>query len=153
MRKNQLFALSTFAGIAGTTFLSAGATSVGSTGSLSASGLRPSQPVTQSHFANTSSSAISLKTRSITGDSVWVNFGYVQVKAIVKGKKLLNVKVEKSPNQDGNSMMIARYSLPILRKEALAAQSARIKSVSGASYTSYGYKQSLQSALVKAGIS
>jgi uncharacterized protein with FMN-binding domain len=48
--------------------------------------------------------------------------------------------------------MIAQQSIPILRQEALAAQSAKIQGVSGASYTSYGFQKSLQSALNKLGI-
>ena len=48
--------------------------------------------------------------------------------------------------------MIAQQSLPQLRKQALATQSANIQGVSGASYTSYGFEKSLQSALNKLGI-
>ena len=90
--------------------------------------------------------------KTAVGKSVFVNFGNVQVKVTAKGKKIVDVQALQTPNQAGRSMMIAQYSVPILRKEALAAQSAKIASVSGASYTSYGYKMSLQSALTRLGL-
>ncbi|MEO9137579.1 MAG: FMN-binding protein [Jatrophihabitans sp.] len=40
----------------------------------------------------------------------------------------------------------------MLLQQTLSAQSAQIDGVSGASYTSQGYDQSLQSALDKAGV-
>lgn len=152
MKRNQFFALGTVAGIAGTTLLTAGASTAVNVGSLSASGPNPSQVGAKQSVITPTVKATVAKARTVVGNSVYVNFGYVQVKVTAKGKKIVDVKAIKSPNQDGNSMMIAQYSIPILRKEALQAQSANIQGVSGASYTSYGFKQSLQSALTKLGI-
>jgi len=58
-----------------------------------------------------------------------------------------------SIDEGGNqlSQSIDQRSIPVLEQEALQAQSANIQSVSGASYTSAGFAQSLQNALSKAG--
>ncbi len=48
------------------------------------------------------------------------------------------------------SQFIMSQALPIMRQEFLAAQSAKIQMVSGASFTSEAFIQSLQSALLKA---
>lgn len=64
--------------------------------------------------------------------------------------KLTAVRVLRAPDQNGRDQQIASYALPRLTQEALGAQSAHIDAVSGASYTSQGYIQSLQSALDQA---
>ena len=152
MKRNQFFALGTLAGIAGTTFLTAGASTAGSMGALSASGLKPAQVGGQQSVIPVKVKPTIAKTRTATGSSIWVNFGYVQVKVTAKGKRIVDVKTIKSPDGAQYSVMIAQQSLPLLRKQALAAQSANIQGVSGASYTSYGFQKSLQSALNKLGI-
>jgi uncharacterized protein with FMN-binding domain len=63
---------------------------------------------------------------------------------------ITDVKALQLTNRGGRSVQISNYAAPILRKEALAAQSANISSVGGATYTSDGYVTSLQSALDKA---
>ena len=55
-------------------------------------------------------------------------------------------------NQGGRSVEISNYAAPILRQEVLSAQSAKVSSVGGATYTSQGYVTSLQSALNKANL-
>jgi len=152
MKRNQFFALGTVAGIAGTTFLTAGASTHASAGALSASGLQPTQIGGQRAVVAPQVKTTVAKTRSALGKSVYVNFGYVQVKVTAKGKHIVDVKAIKSPNGASYSVMIAQKSIPILRQEALVAQSAKIQGVSGASYTSYGFQKSLQSALAKLGI-
>ena len=152
MKRNQFFALGTVAGIAGTAFLTAGASTAGNAGALSASGLNPTQLGGQRSVGTPIVKATVAKSRTAVGNSVFVNFGYVQVKVTAKGKRIVDVAAIKSPNGDGRSLMIAQQALPILRQQALAAQSAKIQGVSGASYTSYGYQKSLQSALNKLGI-
>jgi uncharacterized protein with FMN-binding domain len=65
----------------------------------------------------------------------------------VANGKLADVTAVRTPDGNPRDRAIARYAVPQLRQEALAAQSAHIDSVSGASYTSDGYRRSLQSAL------
>ncbi|MFJ2115638.1 MULTISPECIES: FMN-binding protein [unclassified Streptomyces] len=86
-----------------------------------------------------------------TGDPVNTQYGAVQVSATVRAGKLTAVTVLQVPSGDGHSRRIADYAVPRLTQEALTAHSAHIDSVSGASYTSQGYIESLQSALDKAG--
>ncbi len=71
----------------------------------------------------------------------------------VSGGTISNVGIA-SITEDGSfrSEQIDDQSIPILEQEAIQAQSARIQSVSGASYTSAGFEQSLQSALTKLGL-
>ncbi|MFF3000765.1 FMN-binding protein [Streptomyces sp. NPDC057950] len=90
-------------------------------------------------------------TGTFTGDSIDTPYGTVQVAATLAKGKLTAVKVLKAPDQNGRDQQIADYALPRLTQEALGAQSAHIDAVSGASYTSQGYVQSLQSALDQAG--
>ena len=72
------------------------------------------------------------------------------VSVTVNGTKITNVTIA-SLNDGGNfrSQSIDQQSIPILEQQALQAQSATIQGVSGASYTSAGFEQSLQSALSK----
>ena len=76
----------------------------------------------------------------------------MQVKITVAGGKLTDVTAVQLTNEGGRSVQISNYAAPILRKEALAAQSASISTVGGATYTSDGYRTSLQSALDQAGL-
>jgi uncharacterized protein with FMN-binding domain len=74
-------------------------------------------------------------------------YGNVQVAAVVKGSKLLDVKALHLTDANGTSRSISASAEPQLHSEALQAQSANIDTVSGATYTSEGYRQSLQAAL------
>jgi uncharacterized protein with FMN-binding domain len=91
-------------------------------------------------------------TGTFTGDTVNTQFGPVQVKITVKEGKLTDVTPLQLTTDGGRSVQISNYAAPILRTEVLAAQSANVSSVGGATYTSQGYLSSLQSALDKAGL-
>ncbi len=84
--------------------------------------------------------------REITGNAYDVGYGIVQVRVTLVGSKMTDVTALQLP-EGGRSTDISNYAAPKLRQEALAAQSANIDTVSGASYTSAGYAASLQSAL------
>ncbi|MEU4923991.1 FMN-binding protein [Streptomyces parvus] len=87
---------------------------------------------------------------TFTGAPVDTPYGAVQVAAVLTNGRITAVKVLKAPDQNGRDQQIAAYSLPRLTHEAIKAQSTKIDAVSGASYTSQGYMQSLQSALDQA---
>lgn len=87
--------------------------------------------------------------REVTGAAFNVGYGVVQVRVTLLGSRMTDVTPLSLP-QGGRSSDISSYAAPRLRNEALAAQSARIDAVSGASYTSAGYAKSLQSALDRA---
>lgn len=99
-----------------------------------------------------SGSTKSSGTKTVTGDTVQTRWGPVQVRVTLKNGKITDVTAVSYPSDNPRDQEINSYALPQLRREALAAQSARIDSVSGATYTSDGYQQSLQSALDSAGL-
>ncbi|TWV33509.1 FMN-binding protein [Streptomyces misionensis] len=88
--------------------------------------------------------------KTATGETVQTRWGPVQVRVTVEGGRLTDVTAVRYPTDNPRDQEINSYALPRLRREALAAQSARIDMVSGATYTSTGYRQSLQSALDQA---
>ncbi|RAG86364.1 FMN-binding protein [Streptacidiphilus pinicola] len=89
---------------------------------------------------------------SYTGTAVDTRYGPVQVRIDVSGGKVSKIDVLQYPNGQQRDQDINSYALPVLNQEALSAQSAQIDAVSGATYTSDGYTQSLQSALDQAGL-
>ncbi|WOX08400.1 FMN-binding protein [Streptomyces sp. N50] len=91
-------------------------------------------------------------TKTVTGETAQTRWGPVQVKITVKNGKITDVTAVQSPSDNPRDQEINSYALPELRREVLSAQSASIDTVSGATYTSDGYRQSLQSALDSAGL-
>ncbi|MFI0168054.1 FMN-binding protein [Streptomyces sp. NPDC017095] len=89
-------------------------------------------------------------TGMFTGDPVDTRYGTVQVAATLAKGRITAVRVLHAPDENGRDQEITSYALPRLTQEAIGAQSADIDAVSGASYTSQGYMQSLQSALDQA---
>jgi len=86
----------------------------------------------------------------LTGAVDNTSYGPMQVQVTMAGSKITGVKVLQQTNTGSLSQQIDANAIPQLTKETLAAQSARIDAVSGASYTSAGYIKSLQSALDQA---
>jgi uncharacterized protein with FMN-binding domain len=86
-----------------------------------------------------------------TGSVVSTRYGDVQVQVTLQGGKIVDVSALQLPNNDFRSFRISQAAAPLLKNEALQAQSANIDVLSGATYTSTGYAQSLQSALDQAG--
>ncbi|MFE7524540.1 FMN-binding protein [Kitasatospora sp. NPDC057542] len=89
-------------------------------------------------------------TRKVSGNTVNTRYGPVQVQVTLAGNRITAVDVVKYPNSERRDREINSSALPVLNQEAIAAQSARIDMVSGATYTSDGYVRSLQSALDRA---
>lgn len=100
--------------------------------------------------ASTGSSGSSAGVRTVTGDTVDTRWGPVQVQVELSGSTITSVRVLQAPNDNPRDVQISDYALPVLTEEALAAQSASIDAVSGATFTSDGYIRSLQSALDQA---
>jgi len=88
---------------------------------------------------------------SVDGPVVSTRWGPVQVRIVVGDGRLTDVVALQLPT-GRHSGEISDRSEPILREMALQAQSANIDIVSGATYTSLAYAQSLQAALDQAGI-
>jgi len=116
-------------------------------------GAKPGSTTTSAPPATTTTTSPPAAARSATGESVNYNYGILSVKVSVTGSKITNVSIA-SINDGGNprSQYIDQQSIPLLEQQALSVQSANIQGVSGASYTTAGFAQSLQSALTKLGL-
>ncbi|WP_267422708.1 MULTISPECIES: FMN-binding protein [unclassified Curtobacterium] len=97
-----------------------------------------------------SSTSGALQDGTYTGTAAATQFGNVQVQVTIAGGKITDVTPLQLTDRDGRSVQISAQAAPVLRQEALSTQSAEIDTVSGATYTSEGYLQSLQSALDQA---
>lgn len=86
-----------------------------------------------------------------TGDPIDTPWGPVQVEAVVENSTLVSAKAIQFPQNDRKSATINARAIPELEQQAIDAQGANISGVSGASYSSSGFSQSLQSALMKIG--
>ncbi|MER6226089.1 FMN-binding protein [Streptomyces sp900105755] len=100
--------------------------------------------------SSSSSGSAQAQAKTVTGQVAQTQYGPVQVRITVAGGKITKAEAVQAP-KGGTSDQKTALSVPKLNQEAVAAQSANIDSVSGATYTSTGYKQSLQSALDQAG--
>ena len=89
---------------------------------------------------------------TVTGSSADTRWGPVQVQVTVADGTITDVTVVDYPNENGKDRQINARALPVLVQETLDAQSADIDMVSGATVTSEGYLESLQSALDEAGL-
>jgi uncharacterized protein with FMN-binding domain len=97
-----------------------------------------------------SSSSGSSSTKTYTGDTADTRWGIVQVEITVKSGKITKSEAVQYPSENGRDQEINAYAVPQLNSEVLAQQSGSIDAVSGATVTSDGYIQSLQSAIDKA---
>jgi uncharacterized protein with FMN-binding domain len=121
--------------------------------SSSAAGPNPGTgSATRSATSTAPASTAPASARTISGQSVQTRYGTVQVQVTVSGKQITNVQFLQLTADDPRSQEINSAAGPILLQETLSAQSSQIDTVSGATYTSEGYLQSLQSALDQAGI-
>jgi uncharacterized protein with FMN-binding domain len=85
-----------------------------------------------------------------TGDPTDAYYGTIQVQATVQNGKLTDVQFLQHPNDRNTSIRINNRAMPILRQEAISAQSANVNIVSGATDSSGAFRQSLASALSQA---
>ncbi len=113
----------------------------GRTGGLVDKGSDPTAP--------TATVPTSAASTTLVNGAVYQNkFGNVQVQVeFAPDGSIVDAGTLQTPNQDGKSVRINDRAVPALTSEALAAQSAQVHSVSGATYTSHDYQRSLQSAI------
>lgn len=112
----------------------------------------PSTTATPSPSATASDPSTAGVTGTFTGAVSSTRFGDVQVSITVADGTITDVTALKLTDKEQKSVSISNRAAPVLRQEVLAAQSAQVKSVSGATYTSDAYLTSLQSALDQAGL-
>ena len=86
-----------------------------------------------------------------TGPVTNAYYGNMQVQAIVRGGRLAGVRILQYPNTHGASIAINSQALPMLQSEVVAAQTARVNIISGATLSSEAFMRSLNGALSQAG--
>jgi uncharacterized protein with FMN-binding domain len=126
-----------------------------SSATASGSGTSTSSGVAADTTADATTSGTSPSTASDgtwTGSAVSTRWGDVQVQVVISGGAITDVIALQLTDKDHKSVQISNRAAPVLRSEVLAAQSADVANVSGATYTSDAYLQSLQSALDQAGL-
>ena len=106
--------------------------------------------ITPPNFSKTAPIAVDSAAQSFTGVEVGTRYGPVQVKIMVKNGKIVDAQTVQAPT--GSSDRYTQMSVPVLRERTIDAQSANVQAVSGASFTSYGWSQSLASAIAQAGL-
>ena len=87
------------------------------------------------------------KTLTVNGAAVDTDYGPVQVQISLRGSKIISATAINYPQGSGRDLAINSYAIPILQQDTVTKQSSQIDTVSGATYTSDGYRQSLQSAI------
>lgn len=114
-----------------------------------------SAPTTSAAAQSSGSTAASTqyKDGTYTGDSEFTAYGNVQIAVVVSGGKITGVNFLQMPNDQSESRQRTSFSEPLLKQTTIANQSSNIDFVSGATDTSIGYQQSLQSALDQAKLS
>ncbi|MEV6107388.1 FMN-binding protein [Streptomyces sp. NPDC051940] len=113
---------------------------------------QPSATADEPATAAPSSKPPAPQTRTVTGSAVSTKYGTVQVKITLSGDRITAAAAVKSPSSTPRSQELSAEAIPQLNSAAVSAQSADISTVSGATYTSEGYRTSLQSAIDQAGI-
>jgi uncharacterized protein with FMN-binding domain len=98
----------------------------------------------------TATPAQSWKDGTYTGQSADAFYGNVQVQVVISNGKISDVRFLDYPQDAGRSKEINNQAMPLLKQEAIQAQSAQVNGVSGASATSQAFVTSLQSALSQA---
>ena len=137
-------------GAADTTAATTATTTAASTATTSRSTTASTTATTApsaSSAATSAGTSTSKKDGTYTGTSSTTRWGPVQVQITVSGGRITAVNVLSYPRNDNKSASINATAVPRLVQSTLSAQSASISSVSGATYTSAGYKTSLQSAI------
>ncbi|KJL34695.1 FMN-binding protein [Microbacterium azadirachtae] len=140
-------------GTAGTTKSATGSstgTSTSGTSSGTSAGSSSSGSTSSTGSTGSTTSSSGLKDGSFTGQAVDTRYGAVQVAITVSGGQITDVSVPQYPNTERRDEQINAQAIPILVSETKSAQSAQIDMVSGATFTSDGYTQSLQSAIDQA---
>jgi uncharacterized protein with FMN-binding domain len=115
---------------------------------------KPAATATATSSSSSSSSGAAAGSGSsgtATGDAVDTRYGPAQVKVTVKNGKIVAVEAVALQSGDPHSQQISSSAAPVLQQEILSKQSADVDAVSGATFTSASYVQSVQSALDKLG--
>ena len=90
------------------------------------------------------------KDGTYTGSVASAYYGNVQVQAVIQNGAITTVNFLQSPNENPNSIYVNQQALPYLKQEAIQAQSSKVNTITGATFTSQAFIQSLANALSQA---
>lgn len=108
---------------------------------------RPGSPNETGPTSSPGAASTPTGNRTVSGSVASTPYGPVQVQLVISNGKIVDVRALQLPSAASHSRRVAAMAVPILRTEVLSAQSAQVDSVSGATYTSQGYAESVQYAL------
>ena len=109
---------------------------------------RPASPRTTRPPATPRTTSPTVPARlTVNGSLVDTPYGPVQVQLRIRAGRIVAAKALVRPQGDSQTDSINSQAVPQLNQEVLQAQNGRIDTVSGATYTSAGYRTSLQAAL------
>jgi uncharacterized protein with FMN-binding domain len=145
--RHQLPAIAKPTSLASSNTSSAGSPTTNTSASSSASSSNNSS----TSSGNTSSStSAQYKDGTFKGSVEDAYYGNVQVSAVISGGKITNVKFLQYPNSHSTSVAINQQAMPYLQQETIQSQSANVQIISGATFTSQAFIQSLTNALSQA---
>ena len=153
MRRAPIVLSATVAGAAGILAFHPHAPTVPATAAAAPTSTTSSGTATGSGTSRsgTSSSSAGSGDGTATGDAISTIYGAAQVRVTVKDGKIVQVEALQLQGNEPRSVQISSAAAPVLQQEVLAGQTADVDAVSGATFTSASYTQSLQSALDKLG--
>lgn len=134
--------------VAGTTSFSGAPDADTTASTTSGTSAAPSASSTPTPTTTQSTKAPEATTKTVNGATEQTPYGPIQVAVTFSGTRIVKVTELQAPS-GGRSDEINSQAAPLLAQEVLSSQSARIDTVSGATYTSEGYMQSVQSAIDK----
>lgn len=152
MRRGIIAAGSTVAGVATVLLLNPTGAPVVTAASDAATATSTTEDSASTSSTDDAAATEQSSTLTYPGDTVQTRWGAVQVSAAVTDGTLTSVELVQMPANDHHSAQISTSAGPVLVEQALSAQSADVDGVSGATYTSDGFRRSLQSALEQAGL-
>src|SRR3954471_11678184 len=151
MQRSPIVIAATIAGTAGVLAFHPHAATQTATASTAASTPTTTAAATATPSGSSGSGSPSGASGTATGNAVDTQYGSAQVRVTVKNGKIVKIEALQLQDNDPHSQQISSSAAPVLQQEALTKQTADVDAVSGATYTSASYTQSLQSALDKLG--
>ena len=152
MRRAPIVIGATVAGTAGVLAFHAQAPAVPTATAAAVTTTSAATTRTTTTSSSTSTSAgSSTVSGSATGTAIDTQYGAAQVRVTVRNGKIVKLEALALQGNDPRSVQISGSAAPVLQQEVLAKQTAAVDAVSGATFTSASYLQSVQSALDKLG--
>jgi uncharacterized protein with FMN-binding domain len=135
------------AGTSGTGTVSGSGGTAGTTGTGAGTGAGTGNAAGNAPSGSSPAQGATSGTQEISGNVASTAYGPVQVRLTVTSHRIVKVTILQRPTAAAHDLQIGQFAFPQLEAETLSVQSAKINAVSGATYTSGGYIQSLQSAI------